>query len=96
MKYVSLSPSDNIPLIIVRNTLFLLLKYNVSISRNLLSFRIINPIDITIVTLVTYEVANLYSSIYLLALNALFLRDINIYLYILYLEEGERDIVRTS
>jgi hypothetical protein len=91
-----LSPSDNIPLIIVRNTLFLLLKYNISISRNLLSFRIINPIDITIITLVTYKVANLYSSIYFLALNALFFRDINIYLYILYLEEGERDIIRTS
>jgi hypothetical protein len=50
----------------------------------------------TIVTLVTHEVANLCSSIYLLALNALFLRDINICLCILCPEEGERDIVRTS
>jgi hypothetical protein len=50
----------------------------------------------TIITLVTHEVANLYSSIYLLALNTLFLRDINICLYILYPKEGERDIIRTS
>lgn len=80
----------------MRNTLFLLLEDNIPVSRNLFSFRIINPIDMTIVTLVSNEVANPRSSFYFLTLNTLFLRDINICLCTLYPEEGEGDIVRTS
>jgi hypothetical protein len=37
-----------------------------------------------------------YRDIIFLALNTLFLRDINIYLYIPCSEEGEGDIIRTS
>ena len=77
----------------MRNTLSLLLKHNISISRDLLSFRIINPIDITIITLVSNEVANLYSSFYFLALNTFFLRDMNIYFSILYSKERKRDVL---
>jgi hypothetical protein len=93
-----LSSSDNIPFIIVRNTLSLLPKHNISISGDLLGFRIINPIDMTIVTLVSNEVANLYSSFHFLALNTFFLRDMDICFCMLYPEERERerDIVRTS
>ena len=91
-----MSSRDDIPFIIVRNTLSLLLKHNISVSRNPLSFRIINPIDMTIVTLVSNEVANPCSSLHLLALNALFLRDMNICLSILYSKEGKRDVLRGS
>ena len=92
----SLSSSDNIPFIIVRNTLSLLPKHNIFMSGDLLGFRIINPIDIAVVTLVSNEVANPRSGFYFLTLNTLFLRDMNICLCILCPEEGEGDIIRTS
>jgi hypothetical protein len=88
--------NDNVSVIIVWNTLFLLLEDNIPVSGNLLRFRIINPVDMTVVTLVSYEVANPRSSFHFLTLNALFLRDMNICFCIPYSEERKRDVLRGS
>ena len=50
----------------------------------------------TIVTLVSNEVANPCSSFHFLALNALFLRDMNICFCIPCSKEGKRDVLRGS